>query len=204
MDRWPYPFIEMNPDDMAELGLERRRSRRGLQRQRLDPGDGLSDADGEARSRPSCCSPTRPASQGNVVSKGVNEFIIPNYKQTWGDIRKISDARERRAPVLQVAGIQRLRIAPSNVRIASGGFGRPPLEGSAPMRKTNLALDCAEGDRLLPVDDAFAAIAGEATIVSGIERLPFERRRRTRSSRATLHATFRCRRSITPPSTATA
>ena len=30
--------------------------------------------------------------QGNVVSEGVNEFIIPNYKQTWGDIRKIADA----------------------------------------------------------------------------------------------------------------
>jgi arsenite oxidase large subunit len=26
------------------------------------------------------------------VSPGVNEFIIPNYKQTWGAIRKISDA----------------------------------------------------------------------------------------------------------------
>jgi len=31
---------------------------------------------------------------GNVVSKGVNEFIIPNYKQTWGNIRKIADAPE--------------------------------------------------------------------------------------------------------------
>jgi arsenite oxidase large subunit len=30
--------------------------------------------------------------QGNVVSPGVNEFIIPNYKQTWGGIRKIADA----------------------------------------------------------------------------------------------------------------
>lgn len=30
--------------------------------------------------------------QGNVVSAGVNEFVIPNYKQTWGNIRKISDA----------------------------------------------------------------------------------------------------------------
>ncbi len=28
--------------------------------------------------------------QGNVVSPGVNELIIPNYKQTWGDIRKIA------------------------------------------------------------------------------------------------------------------
>ena len=27
-----------------------------------------------------------------MVSAGVNEFIIPNYKQTWGNIRKISDA----------------------------------------------------------------------------------------------------------------
>ena len=29
--------------------------------------------------------------QGNVVSKGVNELIIPNYKQTWGAIRKIAN-----------------------------------------------------------------------------------------------------------------
>ena len=26
------------------------------------------------------------------MSKGVNELIIPNYKQTWGDIRKLADA----------------------------------------------------------------------------------------------------------------
>jgi arsenite oxidase large subunit len=32
--------------------------------------------------------------QGNVVSAGVSEFIIPNYKQTWGAIRKIADAPE--------------------------------------------------------------------------------------------------------------
>ena len=32
--------------------------------------------------------------QGNVVSPGVNELIIPNYKQTWGNIRKIADAPE--------------------------------------------------------------------------------------------------------------
>jgi arsenite oxidase large subunit len=32
--------------------------------------------------------------QGNVVSAGVNEFIIPNYKQTWGNIRKLADAPE--------------------------------------------------------------------------------------------------------------
>ena len=32
--------------------------------------------------------------QGNVVSKGVNEFIIPNYKQTWANVRKLADAPE--------------------------------------------------------------------------------------------------------------
>ena len=48
--------------------------------------------------------------QGNVVSPGVNEFIIPNYKQTWGNIRKIADAPgECAAPDLQVAGVCRAR-----------------------------------------------------------------------------------------------
>jgi arsenite oxidase large subunit len=32
--------------------------------------------------------------QGNVVSAGANEFIIPNYKQTWANIRKLADAPE--------------------------------------------------------------------------------------------------------------
>jgi hypothetical protein len=41
---------------------------------------------------------------GNVVSKGVNELIIPNYKQTWANIRKISDAPETTR--LQVPGVQ--------------------------------------------------------------------------------------------------
>ena len=30
--------------------------------------------------------------QGNVVSPGVNKLIIPNYKQTWANIRKLADA----------------------------------------------------------------------------------------------------------------
>jgi arsenite oxidase large subunit len=32
--------------------------------------------------------------QGNVVSAGVNELILPNYKQTWAAIRKLADAPE--------------------------------------------------------------------------------------------------------------
>ena len=30
--------------------------------------------------------------QGNVVSPGVNELMIPNYKHSWADIRKIASA----------------------------------------------------------------------------------------------------------------
>lgn len=27
-----------------------------------------------------------------MINAGVNTLILPNYKQTWGDIRKIADA----------------------------------------------------------------------------------------------------------------
>lgn len=93
MDRWPYPFIEMNPQDMADLKLKN--------------GD-LVEVYNDNGSTQAMVYPTPSAKrkqafmlfayptgvQGNVVSKGVNEFIIPNYKQTWGNIRKISDAPE--------------------------------------------------------------------------------------------------------------
>ncbi len=35
---------------------------------------------------------TPTGAQGNVVNAGVNSLVLPNYKQTWGDIHKISDA----------------------------------------------------------------------------------------------------------------
>ena len=93
MDRWPFPFIEMNPQDMAELNLK--------------PGD-LVEVYNDNGSTQAMAYPTERAKpkqtfmlfaypmgvQGNVVSAGVNEFIIPNYKQTWGNIRKIADAPE--------------------------------------------------------------------------------------------------------------
>jgi arsenite oxidase large subunit len=91
VDRWPYPFIQMNPDDMKELGLS--------------PGD-LVEVYNENGATQAMAYPTPTARrkqtfmqfaspmgvQGNVVSPGVNELIIPNYKQTWGDIRKIASA----------------------------------------------------------------------------------------------------------------
>ncbi len=89
VDRWPYPFIEMNPDDMSEIGVKE--------------GD-LVEVYNENGSTQALAYPTATARrketfmlfayptgvQGNVVSKGVNELIIPNYKQTWGSIRKLS------------------------------------------------------------------------------------------------------------------
>ncbi len=93
MDRWPYPFIEMNPQDMAELNV--------------NAGD-LVEIYNDNGSTQAIAYPTPSAKrkqtfmlfayptgvQGNVVSPGVNEFIIPNYKQTWAGIRKIADAPE--------------------------------------------------------------------------------------------------------------
>lgn len=91
MDRFPFPFIEMNPQDMASLNL--------------NPGD-LVEVYNDNGSTQAMAYPTERARpkqtfmlfgypmgvQGNVVSAGVNEFIIPNYKQTWGNIRKLADA----------------------------------------------------------------------------------------------------------------
>ncbi|MBN8956377.1 MAG: arsenate reductase (azurin) large subunit, partial [Rhizobiales bacterium] len=88
VDRWPYPFIQMNPDDMADLGVKE--------------GD-LVEVHNEAGSTQAMVYPTANAKrketfmlfayptgvQGNVVDKGVNELVIPNYKQTWADIRKL-------------------------------------------------------------------------------------------------------------------
>ena len=54
----------------------------------------VADADRASETRPSCCSPTPRDRRATWSAKGVNELIIPNYKQTWGNIRKIADAPE--------------------------------------------------------------------------------------------------------------
>ena len=92
-DRWPYPFFEMNPDDMTELGI--------------GAGDLIEvwnwNGATQAMAQPTATArrgecfmmfgyPT--GVQGNTVSEGVNRLIIPNYKQTWGNVRKLADAPE--------------------------------------------------------------------------------------------------------------
>ncbi len=94
MDRFPYAYIEMNPDDMAAL--------------KVGAGD-LVEVHNDDGSTQAMVYPTPTARkgetfmlfgyptgvQGNVINgEGVNELVIPNYKQTWGNIRKISDAPE--------------------------------------------------------------------------------------------------------------
>jgi arsenite oxidase large subunit len=91
MERFPLPFIEINPDDMKDLGAK--------------PGD-IVEIYNDSGSTQAMAFPKRSAkrkqtfmlfghpagSQGNVVSAGVNEFVVPNYKQTWANIRKIACA----------------------------------------------------------------------------------------------------------------
>jgi arsenite oxidase large subunit len=93
MERWPLPFIEMNPEDMAELML--------MEGVLVEVFNDNGSSQAMVYPTPTAkrketfmlfAYPTGPV--GNVVSKGVNEFIIPNYKQTWGSIRKIADAPE--------------------------------------------------------------------------------------------------------------
>ena len=122
MDRWPLPFIEMNPGDMQELGLKQ--------------GD-LVEVFNDNGSTQAMVYPTPTAKrketfmlfayptgvQGNVVSKGVNELIIPNYKQTWANIRKIADAPEvTKPPDLQVPGVP---LGLTSQQHGPRGAGRP-------------------------------------------------------------------------------
>lgn len=93
MDRMPFPYIQIGVDDMAELGLS--------------AGD-LVEVYNDDGSTQAMAYPTPTAKkgetfmlfgfptgvQGNVVGEGTNELVIPNYKQTWANIRKIADAPE--------------------------------------------------------------------------------------------------------------
>ena len=90
-DRFPYPIIEIHPDDMAKLGLK--------------AGD-LAEITNDDGATQAMAYPTPSAKrgqtfmifahpngvQGNVVNAGTNELMLPNYKQTWANIRKLADA----------------------------------------------------------------------------------------------------------------
>jgi arsenite oxidase large subunit len=91
VDRTPYPYIQMNPDDMVELKLKQGDlvevyNDNGSTQAMAYPTPTAKRKQTSARRIPDRCP--------GPSSPGVNEFIIPNYKQTWGNIRKLADAPE--------------------------------------------------------------------------------------------------------------
>ena len=98
MDRFPVPFIQIHPDDMAELGIK--------------PGD-MVELYNDMGATQALAYPEPTAkrnetfmvfgapngAQGNIVNPGVSELMLPDYKHTWANIRKISDATPASAAV---------------------------------------------------------------------------------------------------------
>ncbi|MEO1177297.1 MAG: arsenate reductase (azurin) large subunit [Pseudomonadota bacterium] len=90
-DRYPYPYIEMNPKDMAAIGAK------AGDLVEIYNDDGATQAMAyptptarESETFMLFASPT--GAQGNVIGAGTNKLILPNYKQTWANIRKLADA----------------------------------------------------------------------------------------------------------------
>ncbi|MGL4728113.1 MAG: arsenate reductase (azurin) large subunit, partial [Bosea sp. (in: a-proteobacteria)] len=93
MDRFPYPVIEMNPADMAELKL----AQGDIVEIHNDEGatQAMAYPTPSARRKQTFMKFGYPTgSVGNVINAGTNELILPNYKQTWASIRKLADAPE--------------------------------------------------------------------------------------------------------------
>lgn len=98
MDRFPVPFIQIHPDDMADLGLKAG----DMVEVYNDVGatQALVYPEPTARRDETFMIFGAPnGTQGNVINAGTNELILPNYKQTWANIRKISDATPAAARV---------------------------------------------------------------------------------------------------------
>lgn len=90
MERFPYPFVEMNPADMAEVGvvagdIVELYNENGATQAMVYPMPTARRGDvfmsfGNPR-----------GAQGNIVNAGVNALILPEYKLAWANIRKIAD-----------------------------------------------------------------------------------------------------------------
>ena len=104
----PFPFIEINPDDMAELGVK--------------PGDlvevyndvGATQAMAypsrrRAGTRPSCCSARRPGTQGNVINAGVNELSCRTTSRPGRTSARSRMPGRGARDFLQVEGVHGLR-----------------------------------------------------------------------------------------------
>ncbi|WP_454288105.1 arsenate reductase (azurin) large subunit [Rhizobium arsenicireducens] len=98
MDRFPVPFIQINPEDMTDLGI----TAGDMVEVHNDVGatQALAYPEPTAKRNETFMIFGAPnGAQGNIVNAGVNELILPNYKHTWANIRKISDATPASAAV---------------------------------------------------------------------------------------------------------
>jgi arsenite oxidase large subunit len=90
-DRFPLPYLQINPEDAAELGLKNG----DMAEVYNDVGatQAMVYVEPTARRNETFMLFGAPSgTQGNVINAGTNTLILPNYKQTWGNIRKIADA----------------------------------------------------------------------------------------------------------------
>lgn len=90
-DRFPLPFLQINPEDAAELGLKNG----DMAEVYNDVGatQAMVYVEPTARKNETFMLFGAPSgTQGNVINAGTNTLILPNYKQTWANIRKIADA----------------------------------------------------------------------------------------------------------------
>jgi arsenite oxidase large subunit len=93
-DRYPYPFVEMNPQDMKDLALS------AGDLIEIYNGNGATQGmaypvDTAKRGQVAMVFGSPAGSQGNVINPGVNELVLPDYKHTWGNIRKVANATPR-------------------------------------------------------------------------------------------------------------
>jgi arsenite oxidase large subunit len=89
-DRFPLPFLQINPEDAAELGLKNG----DMAEVYNDVGatQAMVYVEPTARRNETFMLFGAPSgTQGNVINAGTNTLILPNYKQTWANIRKIAD-----------------------------------------------------------------------------------------------------------------
>ena len=92
-DRFPFPPLLMHPDDVAELGFA------AGDLVEVWNSNGATQAvvwpEQQTRRNETFLMFAHPAGPvGNVVGPGTNELVIPNFKQTWADVRKLSAAPE--------------------------------------------------------------------------------------------------------------
>jgi arsenite oxidase large subunit len=91
LDRFPLPYLQINPEDAAELGLKNG----DMAEVYNDVGatQAMVYIEPTARKNETFMLFGAPSgTQGNVINAGTNTLVLPNYKQTWANIRKIAEA----------------------------------------------------------------------------------------------------------------